>query len=235
MTTKITVVLEDDLDGGPADETVRFGIGGTDYEIDLNASNAAASAASSPCTSDTPAGRAAGSGTGRGGLPPAGGAARTSGRGRKIRASRSAAAAASPPTLSSNTKPPWEDGDACLPYRLPGSSGQPLAPAGGQRCVVGVAHARTCRCERVPSAHLYAEASIPIRDLQCVRHVAENPYPSPGRARCRICTPRGDSFVAAGSRRTTNSDVTQQPNDAVSRVARLWWITPFSGNKAITA
>src|SRR5262249_13503361 len=39
----------------------------------------------------------------RGGLPPAVDAARTSGRGRKIRASRSAAAAASPPTLSSNT------------------------------------------------------------------------------------------------------------------------------------
>jgi hypothetical protein len=42
MATKITVVLEDDLVGGPADETVRFGIGGTDYEIDLNAKNASA-------------------------------------------------------------------------------------------------------------------------------------------------------------------------------------------------
>jgi hypothetical protein len=42
MATKITVVLEDDLDGGPADETVRFGIGGTDCEIDLSAKNAAA-------------------------------------------------------------------------------------------------------------------------------------------------------------------------------------------------
>jgi hypothetical protein len=42
MATKTTVILEDDLDGGPADETLRFGIGSTDYEIDLNASNAAA-------------------------------------------------------------------------------------------------------------------------------------------------------------------------------------------------
>ena len=42
MATKITVVLENDLDGGPADETVRFGSGGTDYEIDLDAQNAAA-------------------------------------------------------------------------------------------------------------------------------------------------------------------------------------------------
>jgi hypothetical protein len=40
MATKITVVPEDDLDGSPAEETVRFGIGGTDYEIDLNAKNA---------------------------------------------------------------------------------------------------------------------------------------------------------------------------------------------------
>ena len=41
MATKITVALEDDLDGGPADETVRFGVDGTDYEIDLNKQNAA--------------------------------------------------------------------------------------------------------------------------------------------------------------------------------------------------
>ena len=42
MATKITVLLEDDLDGGPADETVRFGLGGSEYEIDLNKKNAAA-------------------------------------------------------------------------------------------------------------------------------------------------------------------------------------------------
>jgi hypothetical protein len=42
MATKITVVLEDDLEGGPADETVRFGVGGTVYEIDLNKKNARA-------------------------------------------------------------------------------------------------------------------------------------------------------------------------------------------------
>src|SRR5215468_3541700 len=41
MTQKLTVVLEDDLDGGPADETVRFGFGGTEYEIDLSKKNAA--------------------------------------------------------------------------------------------------------------------------------------------------------------------------------------------------
>jgi Lsr2 len=40
MAQKITVALEDDLDGGPADETVRFGLGGSEYEIDLNNKNA---------------------------------------------------------------------------------------------------------------------------------------------------------------------------------------------------
>ena len=40
MAQKVTVALEDDLDGGPADETVRFAVDGADYEIDLRASNA---------------------------------------------------------------------------------------------------------------------------------------------------------------------------------------------------
>ncbi len=39
---KITVALEDDLDGGPADETVRFGLGGSEYDIDLSKKNATA-------------------------------------------------------------------------------------------------------------------------------------------------------------------------------------------------
>ena len=42
MAQKVTIALEDDLDGGPADETVRFGLGGAEYEIDLSAKNAAA-------------------------------------------------------------------------------------------------------------------------------------------------------------------------------------------------
>ena len=42
MAKKITVALEDDLDGGPADETVSFGVGGMHYEIDLNKKNARA-------------------------------------------------------------------------------------------------------------------------------------------------------------------------------------------------
>ena len=41
MATKTTVTLEDDLDGGPASQTLRFGLGGAEYEIDLNDKNAA--------------------------------------------------------------------------------------------------------------------------------------------------------------------------------------------------
>jgi hypothetical protein len=40
MATRIAVSLEDDLDGGPADQTLRFGLGGSEYEIDLSATNA---------------------------------------------------------------------------------------------------------------------------------------------------------------------------------------------------
>jgi Lsr2 len=42
MAQKVTVALEDDLTGGPADETVRFAVDGTGYEIDLSAKNARA-------------------------------------------------------------------------------------------------------------------------------------------------------------------------------------------------
>jgi hypothetical protein len=42
MAQRVTVTLEDDLDGRPADETVRFGFGGADYEIDLSTKNATA-------------------------------------------------------------------------------------------------------------------------------------------------------------------------------------------------
>ena len=42
MAQRVTVTLEDDLSGGPADETVRFAFGGADYEIDLSTKNATA-------------------------------------------------------------------------------------------------------------------------------------------------------------------------------------------------
>jgi len=39
---KIQILLIDDLDGSEADGTVRFGLDGTEYEIDLNAEHAGA-------------------------------------------------------------------------------------------------------------------------------------------------------------------------------------------------
>jgi hypothetical protein len=40
MAQKIQALLIDDLDGSAAEGTVRFGLDGTDYEIDLNAGHA---------------------------------------------------------------------------------------------------------------------------------------------------------------------------------------------------
>jgi hypothetical protein len=42
MAQKIQILLIDDLDGSEAEGTVRFGLDGTDYEIDLNAEHAQA-------------------------------------------------------------------------------------------------------------------------------------------------------------------------------------------------
>jgi hypothetical protein len=70
MAQKVTVTVEDDLDGGPADETVRFGLGGAEYEIDLSKKNAAAF---------------------RGKMAPFTGHARKAGRGLRRRPGRTAA------------------------------------------------------------------------------------------------------------------------------------------------
>ena len=40
MAQSVQIILEDDLEGGPADETVQFGLDGRQYEIDLSAPNA---------------------------------------------------------------------------------------------------------------------------------------------------------------------------------------------------
>lgn len=41
MAQKIQVTLVDDIDGGAGDETIRFSVDGTSYEIDLSSANAA--------------------------------------------------------------------------------------------------------------------------------------------------------------------------------------------------
>ena len=40
MAQKVQIVLEDDIDGGEASQTVTFALDGTSYEIDLNDENA---------------------------------------------------------------------------------------------------------------------------------------------------------------------------------------------------
>jgi hypothetical protein len=40
MARKVEVRLIDDLDSGPADESITFGLDGTDYEIDLSSKHA---------------------------------------------------------------------------------------------------------------------------------------------------------------------------------------------------
>jgi hypothetical protein len=37
---RVQIILEDDYDGGVADETVTFGLDGAEYEIDLSSANA---------------------------------------------------------------------------------------------------------------------------------------------------------------------------------------------------
>ncbi|MDD7834488.1 MULTISPECIES: histone-like nucleoid-structuring protein Lsr2 [Paenarthrobacter] len=41
MAQKVKIILVDDLDEGSADETVRFGLDGVSYEMDLSTANAA--------------------------------------------------------------------------------------------------------------------------------------------------------------------------------------------------
>ncbi|MCA4134490.1 Lsr2 family protein [Arthrobacter sp. M4] len=40
MAQKVKIILVDDMDEGQADETVRFGLDGASYEMDLSTSNA---------------------------------------------------------------------------------------------------------------------------------------------------------------------------------------------------
>ncbi|MFW6597684.1 histone-like nucleoid-structuring protein Lsr2 [Propionibacteriaceae bacterium Y2011] len=40
MARRVQITLEDDIDGGKADDTIKFGLDGTEYEIDLSRKNA---------------------------------------------------------------------------------------------------------------------------------------------------------------------------------------------------
>jgi hypothetical protein len=104
MAQKITVTLEDDLDGGPANETLQFSVGGTQYEIDLNKKTPVRSASKWHPSLSMPAGPGEDSAVNRGVPSQAAGTVVTSGRGRKSRASRSASVGASLPALWSSTR-----------------------------------------------------------------------------------------------------------------------------------
>jgi len=128
MAQKMTVALEDVLDGRPADETVRFAIGGSDYDIDLSAQNAAAFHRQLARFID----HARRAGRGRCVPHPAGSAVPTSGRGPKARASRSANAGASLSASSRGTKPPPAYPDPHQPLLV-----GPASPPPGLALTVG--------------------------------------------------------------------------------------------------
>ena len=112
MATKITVALEDDLDGGPAEETVRFGVDGSEYEIDLNKKNSGAFRRQlAPFLEHA---RRAGRGQRRRPVHTSSSRERSGGiqAWAKDRASRSVSAGASRQALLSSTKPLREDSDA---------------------------------------------------------------------------------------------------------------------------
>jgi hypothetical protein len=105
MAQKVTVALIDDLDGGPAEATIRFGLEGAEYEIDLSGKNARAFRKQlAPFIEHA---RKAPRELGR---RPAASAAATSGPGRRIRASLSATAGGSRRACSSSTRPLPSDG-----------------------------------------------------------------------------------------------------------------------------
>jgi hypothetical protein len=119
MAQRVTVELEDDLDGGPADETLRFGLDGTEYEIDLRKTNASKFRRQIAPYLDHA--RKAGRGQRRRPVRTSSSRER-SGDIRawaKDQASRSASAAASRRALSSSTKPPRPQRDASPDQRRP--------------------------------------------------------------------------------------------------------------------
>ena len=112
MAQRVHIVLEDDLDGSAADETVTFGLDGANYEIDLSAKNAAKLrdalapyVGSLVGTSSRAVARAV-----PGPRPPAGHRLGTSASGPRATATRSPSAAGSRPTSRRRTTPPTDAG-----------------------------------------------------------------------------------------------------------------------------
>ena len=104
MTTMTMIMLEDDLDDGPAGQTVRFGLGASEYEIDLSAAKAGRFRAQlAPFVE--PGRKLAGASTpGRDARPQPAGTAPRSGPGPRTTASRSASAGGSRPASPGNAR-----------------------------------------------------------------------------------------------------------------------------------
>ena len=103
MAQRVQIILEDDYDGGTADETVSFALDGAEYEIDLSAKNAAGLRdALAPWL----ASRTQDRWTQKAGQPsrPVRPAPATSGPGRRQMATTSAVAAGSPPMSGRRTR-----------------------------------------------------------------------------------------------------------------------------------
>jgi hypothetical protein len=108
MTQRVQVLLEDDLTGGPAENTVRFGIDDATYEIDLNGPNTSKLRETSNRSWNTHANPTAPNAVPV--APQDESAAPTSAPGRSRLAFMSTSESASQPTSSPNTKPPTRHG-----------------------------------------------------------------------------------------------------------------------------
>ena len=183
MATKITVALEDDLDGGPASETVRFGLGGAQYEIDLNKKNARAFR--KKLTPFVEHARKAGPGQRRGPARTASSRQRSA----DIRAWAKATGlavsdrGASPPALSTSTKPPPE-GHYARPVTIGmNQSAQTVSgrgrPASGVS--VGPSGCPPITAWGAPQAGQYqaAEAKTSVGAVDAMWRWRQRPHPSP--------------------------------------------------------
>jgi len=117
MAQKITVTLEDDLDGGPANETLQFSVGGTTTRSISTRRTPVRSASKWHPSLSMPAGLGEDGAINRGVLSQAGTVVMFA-RGRKTRASRSANVGASRPASLNSTKPPPKDPDNLIPTRF---------------------------------------------------------------------------------------------------------------------
>ena len=171
MAQKVTVVLEDDLTGGPAEQTVRFAFDGTDYEIDLNAKNAAKFGKQlAPYLEHA---RRAGRATSR--RPGRTAAHRqrsgTSGPGPTSTASRSANAAASRPAWWSNTRRPTAASTSHHRRAAPTTHGSCPRPGGA------AVRARQAELPGITSCRLPLPCRAPVQGQTspCRRHERTRP------------------------------------------------------------